>query len=175
MNSVEIKKMIDELQAEYDAKAKAEVLDVEGTDFSKHDALWRAFWDNYGLRTVRRIDELKDDLRRELNREIQVGDGATYCLWSDRYACTVVARTAKTLTLRRDKAKLKDSWKPEFVVGGFSAHCTNNEEQEWEYEPDPDGELFKAHWSEKRGGWQSGSDGSCIVIRGRHEYYDYNF
>ena len=52
---------------------------------------------------------------------------------------------------------------------------TNSEEQSWTYERDPTGEIIRCRWSEKNGCWQSGSDGSIRIGRGRHEHYDYNF
>lgn len=105
--------------------------------------------------------------------QLKVGDGATVCYWTDATACTVIKRTAKTLTLRQDKATLKPSFKPEFIVGGFCAHCVNQAEQEYDYEPDPNGRIFKAYWSESKKGFYA--DKSLRVIAGRHEFYDYNF
>lgn len=83
--------------------------------------------------------------------------------------------TDKTLTIQRDKAIRDPSFKPQWVPGGFSAICTNSEEQSWTYERDPAGEIIRCRWSEKNGCWQSGSDGSIRISRGRHEHYDYNF
>jgi hypothetical protein len=34
----------------------------------------------------------------------EVGDGATYCMYTDRKACTVIKVTSKTITLQEDKA-----------------------------------------------------------------------
>ena len=56
---------------------------------------------------------------------IQVGDGVTVNLWSDRYAATVIKVTKSTATVRRDKATLNPDFKPEWIPGGFAAHCTN--------------------------------------------------
>ena len=104
---------------------------------------------------------------------LQVGDGATIYYWTDAHACTVIKRTAKTLTLRQDKATLKESFKPEFIVGGFCAHCVNQSEQEYDYEPDPDGRIFTAYWSEAKKGFYV--ERTLRVGPGRHEFYDYNF
>ena len=122
----------------------------------------------------KRIDlELK--LSVEQNRELDVGDGCTYYLWSDSYACTVIKKTKKTITIQRDKATLSPDFKPEWVPGGFAAHCTNAEDQSYTYERNPNGEIYVCHWSEKEGRYRSGSDGSIKIGVGRHEYYDYNF
>lgn len=129
-----------------------------------------------------RLDEL-DEKERDLNvkiyiernRELDVGDGCTCYLWSDSYACTVIKKTKKTITIQRDKAKLSPDFKPEWIPGGFAAHCTNAEEQSYTYERNPNGEIYVCHWSEKEGRYRTGSDGSIKIGVGRHEYYDYNF
>lgn len=103
----------------------------------------------------------------------QVGDGATVCYFSDAHAYTIIKRTAKTLTLQRDKATLKQSFKPEFIVGGFCAHCTNQSEQDYDYERDPNGGIEIARWSERKKGFYV--NGCLHVIPNRREFYDYNF
>ena len=139
------------------------------------DECWMKFWKE----TYRPMDdaskELEFQISREKNREIEVGDGVTYCLYSDKHACTVIKRTAKTLTIQRDRAIRDPNFKPEYIPGGFAAHCTNNEAQSYTYERNPNGEIFTCHWSEKRGRFQCGEDGSVRIIRGRHEFYDFNY
>ena len=103
---------------------------------------------------------------------VQVGDGATVCYWSDRHAYDVIAKTPCTLTLRRCKATLKPTYKPEFIPGGFAAHCVNNNEQDYDYENDPDGVIKKAYWSKKNHRYYVDK---LPVTAGRHEHYDYNF
>lgn len=120
-----------------------------------------------------RMLELRMHIER--NRELDVGDGCTYHLWSDSYACTVIKKTKKTITIQRDKATLSPDFKPEWIAGGFAAHCTNAEDQSYTYERNPNGEIYVCHWSEKEGRYRSGSDGSIKIGVGRHEYYDYNF
>lgn len=168
-------RQVEATEAEYEAKVKSEVFENPARTAENHDKLWHDFWEAYGWPMRQKIDALKQEFHTELNREIEVGDGVTECLWSDRHACTVIARTAKTLTIQRDKAILDPNFKPEWIPGGFAAHCTNSEDQKWTYERNPNGEIIKCRWSEKRGGWQTGSDGSIRIIRGRHEYHDYNF
>lgn len=170
-----IKQKIDAINAEYHDTIRRMVYDNPGHTPETHDALWNEFWKACGSEIIDRTKRLEADFARELNREIEVGDGVTMYLWSDSHACTVIARTAKTLTIQRDKAMLSPDFKPEWVPGGFSAICTNSEKQEWTYERDPDGEIIKCRWSEKYGRWQSGSDGSIHIGRGRHEHHDYNF
>lgn len=179
MNTVKmsetVKLQLEAVKAEYEAAVQKMVYQAPGRTAENHDALWMKFWRECGGKLREREQQLEFELCRELNREMEVGDGATICLWSDREACTVVRRTAKTLVVQRDKAIRDPEFKPEWVPGGFSAICTNCEEQRWTYERDPNGATTRFHWSEKFGGWQAGSDGSIKLARGRHEYYDYNF
>lgn len=173
--SEEIRREIEHLEAEYEERVKAEVFDKERVTPEEHDVLWKRFYDSFGRQNRDRVRELEDERQKELNREIEVGDGVTICLYSDMEAHTVIARTAKTITIQRDKAIRDPKFKPNWEPGGFSAICTNNEEQEWTYERDPNGRTQRCYWSEKNGRWQTGGDGSIPVIRGRHEFYDYNF
>lgn len=171
-----IKAEIDAINAEYDETIQRMVYKSPDRKTAEdHDRLWAEFWRQYGSEWTDRIKRLERDFNRELNRELKVGDGVTMHLWSDAHACTIIARTDKTLTIQRDKAILDPSFKPEWVPGGFSAICTNSEKQKWSYERDPDGEIIRCRWSEKNGCWQSGSDGSIRISRGRHEHYDHNF
>lgn len=171
--SEEIKIRIDQLEAEFDMLADKTI--GEGISPERHNELWEKFWKDRGWPIREEIRQLEFDMSREKNREIEVGDGVTYHLWSDAYACTVISRTPKRMVIQRDKATLNPNFKPEFVIGGFSAHCLNQEEQSYTYERDPAGEKFTCNWSEKHGCWRSGVDASFRISRGRHEFYDYNF
>lgn len=104
---------------------------------------------------------------------VKIGDGVTINLWSDRYAATIVKVTPKTVTVRRDKATLASNFKPEFIPGGFAAHCTNQHEQSYTYELDIYGEIWNFHWSDKY--QRYGQPKNATLSKGRHEFYDYNF
>ena len=104
---------------------------------------------------------------------IQLGDGVTVNLWSDRYAATVIKVTKSSVTVRRDKATLNPDFKPEWIPGGFAAHCTNQEEQSYTYEPDESGTVYTFRWSNKY--QRYGQPGNLSLSKGRHEFYDYNF
>lgn len=170
-----IQQKIDAQKAEYEALIQRLVYQNPNRTAENHSELWEAFWKEHGSVHYNKLRELEFELKRALNMEIEVGDGVTLHLWSDAEAHTVIKRTAKTLTIQRDKAIRDPNFKPEWVPGGFSAICINSEDQEWTYERDPEGAITRCHWSEKYGIWQAGSDGSMRVSRGRHEYYDYNF
>jgi hypothetical protein len=118
------------------------------------------------------IDDMMRPYTKKLWEGIEVGDGVTVNYWTDRHAYTVIKRTTKTLTLRRCKATISPSWKPEFYPGGFAGHTANNADQTYTYEEDENGSIVVVHWSEKKCGFFSGSL-SCSP--GRREFYDFNF
>ena len=106
----------------------------------------------------------------KLNPETaKVGEGATICCYTDSHAY-IIKKTATTITIQRDKATLVTT--PEFVIGGFIAHCTNNNSMESTYEADLEGRIEVARWSKKK---QKYVTNGLVVIAGRHEHYDYNF
>ncbi len=104
---------------------------------------------------------------------VKVGDGATVVLFSDKQAGTIVKVAKSSITIRRDKAIKNDDFKPEFVTGGFNAVCVNQNEQSYAYEPDEQGQLTTIHWSSKNNSY--GTPSKVRAIKGRHEFYDYNF
>lgn len=105
--------------------------------------------------------------------EMDVGDHAHVCHYSDVSPVTIVKKTATTLTVRFDKADQDPSWKPEWIPGGFSAICTNNDEQRWIIEENPNGrtEIFRWH---KRSNHYENTAGESL-IPGWKKHYDYNF
>lgn len=118
-----------------------------------------------------------------------LGGAATYVVWTDHHACTVVgiSPSGKTVLLRRDKAKLlnavgsgeKDAL--EFSPGGFVGHTSGR--QRYAYEADPNGEVIKVTARKLRDGsicWKAvgqrtNSPGGYAYFGVRCEHYDYNF
>ena len=117
----------------------------------------------------------QDELRKNWYKSLEVGDRVHICHYSDISPATIVKRTEKMIIIRYEKANLDQSWKPEFIPGGFSAYCVNNSDQleHWIIEEDLDGSTEKFNWSEKRGVWKNKSNETIGV--GWIKYYDYNF
>ena len=88
------------------------------------------------------------------------GMPATCTSNSDRYPCTVyrVSKSAAKIVVRGDKAIRTDS-------NGMS------EDQEYRFEPDPEGDL-RTFW---RSGAGYGKRGSVLILGVRRAYYDYSF
>ncbi len=101
-----------------------------------------------------------------------IGMGATEICYSDKRAYTIIAKTKCTITVQRDHVERKESFKPEFVPGGFSVICTNQNVQEWNTQPSPDGIKVTLHRNKGKG-WCH--NGTTFVMGKREEFYDYNF
>lgn len=129
----------------------------------------------------------------QVENPFKVGDGVTLCFYSDRDAYTVIAVTAKTITIQRDKATLLNGFESgepdalQFSPGGFCGHTSG--QQRYSYERDEKGSILKCHMKKRpMMVWTRGEDGkysdvptadfrngSARIIAGRHEHYDYNF
>lgn len=131
-------------------------------------------------------DTARLNARADAISALSVGDGLTVSLWTDADAYTIIKKTASTMILRRDMATLNPSFKPEIIPGGFAGHCTNQSDQTYAYEPDPQGHEIKItlrHWKDSEGNtrrvWKRAgvgireSGGSVSV--GRRKFHDYNF
>ena len=137
----------------------------------------KEFWDwfheerwNIDFRNGKRAAWEHDAMMNWWN-ELEIGDHAHICHYSDISPVTVIKRTAKTITVRFDNAELDPNWKPEFDIGGFSAHCTNNNDQKWIITENPNGrtETFRL----RNVGWRNKSDEKLYPEWMKQ--YDYNF
>lgn len=151
---------------------KREKIIINGDSSKSWDERHIEYWDKYGRNLDERKRKLEFEIMKEQNRELDLGDGATICLYSDRIAGTIVKKTKCSITIQHDKATLSNDFKPEIIPGGFSGHCINQDDQSYAYEKDGNGRLETFRWSEKYGRWQKDS---IPVIPGRHQFYDYNF
>lgn len=172
--------------AAFDLKALVESIDpvnaeyILKSDDIRREAGWYQHYLNEGREDMSRftLERLKEKIRKFgecmlLPTNAKVGMRATVLYWTDQHAGTIVKVTRKTITVQRDKATLSPDFKPVFIPGGFAGTVINQEEQEYTYERDPNGTKQTFHWSEK---YQSyGQPGNLRVVRGRREFYDYNF
>ena len=115
----------------------------------------------------------EDKMLADWYHEMEVGDHAHVCHYSDVSPVTIIKKTATTLTVRFDKAEKDPTWHPEWEVGGFSAVCLNNDDQKWIIEEDPNGktEVFRWHKSSNR---YENTIGERLYPEWR-KHYDYNF
>lgn len=136
----------------------------------EYRAARQAIYDDTRIDYYERQESL-ENLRTDWYFSLQVGDRASLKLYTDIEPCTIIKRTAQTITVRMDKATLAPNWKPEWITGGFSAICTNDHDQQWIIEEDPKGSTETFRWT-KDGKWVHNG---CTVSPGWYKYYDYNF
>jgi len=79
----------------------------------------------------------------------------------------------KTIEIRAMKADPDPEWKPEFHVGGFSAHCSNQRDQRWIIESDPSEPVIRAR--KRIDGYFHSAHGRHMVNDRAVKFYDYNF
>lgn len=111
----------------------------------------------------------------------EVGDGATYCGWSDRKAGTIVEASAKKVTWQRDKATLLNGVNSgeddalDFAAGGFFGHTSGAQRYEYEADTEAGTIVFTLR---QNGRWVRkgcGKNDRAVLVAGRSEHYDFNF
>lgn len=95
--------------------------------------------------------------------------------YSDVNPYEVVRRVSdKTLEVREMKAERDPSYRPEFVPGGFSAVCVNQQDQRWIIISNPDAGITRIRL--RRDGTWRRACGELFKLSDKPvKYYDYNF
>jgi hypothetical protein len=117
---------------------------------------------------------------------LNVGDGVSVSVWTDVEAYTIIKKTPKTIWLRSDNAVLINREQLVFHTGGFAAHCSNQRDQRYTYEPDPEGIEIKItlrHWTDEDGNerrkWKKANnrtfEAGGNAYAGRRKFHDFNF
>ena len=79
----------------------------------------------------------------------------------------------KTIEVRKMDSEKDPTWVPEFHVGGFSAHCSNQQTQRWIIKSNADNSVLRIRLGKK--GWKS-ADGRKFYLDDKPvRFYDYNF
>jgi len=100
---------------------------------------------------------------------------ATELGYTDRRAYEVVrVVTEKTIEVRRMNATRDKSVELEFHVGGFSAHCSNQNDQKWTFESDESNPVIRIR-KLKYGPYYTNSGTKFRLDETPCEFYDYNF
>lgn len=94
---------------------------------------------------------------------------------SDVYPFEVVNTVSmKTLEIRPMGYKLTEGWKPEFILGGFAGHCTNQQSQTYDYHQLPDEPVIRIR-KHKNDKWFDKSGNRYVLSEKPRRFYDYNF
>jgi hypothetical protein len=79
----------------------------------------------------------------------------------------------KTIEIREMDAKRDDSVKLEFIPGGFSAHCSNQRDQNWFITSNPENRVIRIRLGKK--GWKDAHGRRFALSDEPVKFYDYNF
>jgi len=95
--------------------------------------------------------------------------------YSDTTPYEVIRRVGeKTYEVRAMKAERDESWKPEYVAGGFAGHCYNQSQQRWNISVDTQGEVVRVRLH-KDGQWRDAYRRQFLPSETPRRYYDFNF
>ncbi len=99
---------------------------------------------------------------------------ANHYMYSDVEPYEVVRIVSeKTIEIRAMKAERDESVKLEFHVGGFSAHCSNQDQQKWIITSDETAPIKRIRLGKR--GWKDAHGGRYGLSDKPHKKYDYNF
>lgn len=101
-------------------------------------------------------------------------EGHTYFTelgYSDTHVWVETKRTKTTVTLTHVYLEKDPDWKPEFQIGGFVAHCSNQHDQTWLFKGFSDKETVTIR--KTKNGWSR--KGVRFIEDRAVEFYDYNF
>ena len=80
----------------------------------------------------------------------------------------------KTIDIREMRAEIDPDWKPILHAGGFSAHCSNQNEQTYTYSSIEDGMITRIRL-QKNGVWKDKYGTRYSLSDKPVRFYDYNF
>lgn len=84
-----------------------------------------------------------------------------------------VSPSGKQIVIREMDAQRDPSWVPNFVAGGFTAHCANQDDQAWFIVSNEASPAIKAYLRADGCFWSA--YGKHRVAREPRKFYDYNF
>jgi len=112
-------------------------------------------------------------------KNLPEGEYLTETGYSQSYPWKVIATSpsGKTITLQKVEVATDPEWKPKFIAGGFTARCTNQNEQTHIFVGLSDRlmtvRLKKSRYCGSDKLW--GNKGTEFIANGAVEHYDYNF
>lgn len=80
----------------------------------------------------------------------------------------------KTIEIREMDAVRDESFKLNFIPGGFSAHCDNQSDQKWIISSNEENNVVRIRLSKNRG-WQDKYGRRFALADEPRKFYDYNF
>lgn len=97
-------------------------------------------------------NELENQLRADWYHEMEPGDHCHVRDWATATPCTIVKKTATTLTVRYDGMRKAEDHKPDSETGGYSVLAVTKDGQGewWECVENPNGNTEVFRWSKAK-------------------------
>ena len=81
----------------------------------------------------------------------------------------------KTIEIREMDAERDESFKLEFHVGGFSAHCSNQRDQKWFIKSNETYSTIRIRYSKRHNAWKCKDGRKFFLSNEPIKFYDWNF
>lgn len=95
--------------------------------------------------------------------------------WSDVEPYEIVNTvSARTLEVREMNAERDETFKLEWIPGGFAGHAANQHEQRWTISSNPDAKVIRIRMH-KDGRWYDSFRNRYALSDTPRKFYDYNF
>ena len=99
---------------------------------------------------------------------------ANHMGWSDINPYEIVrVISEKTIEIKSMNAERDTSVAMDFVIGGFSAHCTNQHAQKWHITSDQLANTIRIRLG--KNGWKDRGGSRYVLSTEPQKFYDYNF
>ena len=99
---------------------------------------------------------------------------ANFCGYSDVEPYEITSIVSDKCIEVRAMDTSKQKTKLDFHVGGFSAHCSNQGDQKYDYTSNSENSVQRIRLR-KNGGWMNKYDQRFSIAKAPHKFYDYNF
>ena len=83
--------------------------------------------------------------------------------------------STKTIEIRRMDSERDESFELKFHVGGFSANCSNQNDQRWFITSNEENAVIRIRYSKANDVWQDASGSRYLLSEKPTKFYDYNF
>jgi len=94
--------------------------------------------------------------------------------YSDIYPFEITRKVSMTtFEVREMDAERDPTWHPEFVVGGFAGHCTNQHSQRWNITSNAANRTVRIRLGKR--GWKDKHGHQYQISESPTNFHDYNF
>tara|TARA_R100001377_G_C3181103_1_gene106695 strand:- start:847 stop:1182 length:336 start_codon:yes stop_codon:yes gene_type:complete len=95
--------------------------------------------------------------------------------YSDVHPYEIVRIVSDKCIEIREMDTSENKTKMNFVAGGFSAHCSNQNAQDYDYTSNPENHVEKIRFSRVSKVWKCKGGGRYNIAKAPRKFYDYNF